>query len=548
MATKGQRVVGIDFGTSTTLVAERNGAGHTSVLPIGETTPWLPSVVGIDEDGQLCVGERAQRLPLERSVSSVKSRLTERTHEVETQAGTIAVADAIAAILSEVIARAESVQPGMFDDAEIYLGCPALWTGDERKLLVDIAASLGLDVDVGQVIDEPVAAGLSWLQERWMTSGRRPNGKAVVFDAGGGTLDVAYLNVVGTEQPEMTVLSAEGVAESGDLLDQSIARDLLSQLSDSADDPFIERLLSERARELKEALSFELSRQVALGGNTDTILRYERDQLEAVFDPQLARAMRLVESAVRGSLLRLLQPLDPARIRAEPWAGLAHDVGHVALVGGLSLVPAVRTRIQQLLPAAEIDSVTAPQESVVRGLANGDQLAQLNLPRPPIDFCVAFEGLARQPSDSWLAENRVVYRAFTPLYSRQQLALGESPLSFSADIPIPPGNHNEFTISITCEVPDRRRTPLRISFYDPENDSISVDDAIRLRHQGSRRARLNLYSSGDIVVSSSHQSHRARIATWPRIRGRFHDWDAEIKLEKPGLMKASATYDNWRYK
>ena len=66
--------VGLDFGTSTTLVGSTRG-----VVPIGNegTFPWMPSLVGFADDGAVVMGERAQTLPDGQLVRSIKRTITE---------------------------------------------------------------------------------------------------------------------------------------------------------------------------------------------------------------------------------------------------------------------------------------------------------------------------------------------------------------------------------------------------------------------------------------------------------------------------------------
>jgi actin-like ATPase involved in cell morphogenesis len=523
-----QRVVGIDFGTSTTLIAHRTSEGQVSVINLGSTTRWLPSVVGLAESGELVVGEDALALPIDRIVTSIKSRLTAGETEVMTPYGPIDVVEAITALLREAKNRAEAEVPQLFKGAEVYFGCPALWTGTERRRLADIAASLGLKVDIGQIIDEPVAAGLSWLDEMWLRGASRPSGKAVIFDAGGGTLDVAYLDVAGSDKPEMTVLSAEGSPESGDRLDESIANDLRLQVSEKMADA-IERLLKVRSREFKEVLSTEVSRVAPLGGGYKTVLTYGRKDLEGAFAGQLQRAKRLVDSTIRGSLLRVAQPLSPSEIRGETWESIASEVKYGVLVGGLSYVPSVADEITRMFPKAEVLRVSAPQESVARGLAEGDRLAQLNLPRPPVDICVAFEGLSREPSPEWLEENRVIYRAFTPLYMSDQVARGESPLGKSIQIPLPPGETGSYRILLSCQFPDRKRQPVLLRIHKSKSKSEETT-AVSGVHDGQRPAWIKLYTNGDLVFVTSKTKSMFRVDKWPNLRGLRHDYQREIDL------------------
>ena len=64
--------VGLDFGTSTTLVA----AGH-GVVPIGSLDPWMPSLVGFADDGSIVVGEDADHAAVESVARSVKRTITQ---------------------------------------------------------------------------------------------------------------------------------------------------------------------------------------------------------------------------------------------------------------------------------------------------------------------------------------------------------------------------------------------------------------------------------------------------------------------------------------
>ena len=61
-----KRTVGIDFGTSTTLISSRDDGVPAKVLSLGELNPWIPSIVGLDESGKLLVGEDALKLAPER--------------------------------------------------------------------------------------------------------------------------------------------------------------------------------------------------------------------------------------------------------------------------------------------------------------------------------------------------------------------------------------------------------------------------------------------------------------------------------------------------
>lgn len=539
MTTQRSRTVGIDFGTSTTLVADRPREGVPRLLPIGHVTPWMPSVVGVDDAGQLIAGEEAAQLQPSRIVNSIKSALTTGRGSVTTAVGEVDVRDGIKTILDTALARALAVEPALFDDADVFLGCPALWTGTERRMLVDVAHECGLDVDIANVIDEPVAAGLHWVNTEWLSGRDRPAGHSLIFDAGGGTLDIAYLNVGGTDTPSMTVLSAEGRAESGDELDRSIVAYLRPTLRHRDGDPTFEALLQRAARGLKEQLSSATHARLPVGAPFPDVVELEREVLEDVFDGQLRRASRLVSSSVRGGLLRIDQPLDPATIRQFPWYELADRVRHVALVGGMSQVPAVSRELSRLFPNSAVSVVERPQESVVRGLVYGDRLEELNLPRPPIDFVAEF------PDGS----TSIVYNAYSPLYTHSDLMQGISPLGRTCPITIPAGSAAAQRFTLKCVMPDRARTPLKMTFRDPKGIVTGVSEGIELDGLGPTGATLKLYTNGEFVVNTLRRSVRARVTRWPRLRGPGHNFDHEIQLTvRPPRTRfeMNTPIDHWR--
>lgn len=539
--------VGVDFGTSTTLVATRRGDGLPTTVPIGQATPWLPSIAALDDSGRLVFGEAALDQPLYRQIRSVKSSFTDGVDTLPVDGSSVDVADVIRGLLREALGRARSAVGGISSDARFFLGCPALWTGRERRLLADVASEVGIDIDIADIIDEPVAAGLFAVNSALLRSGRPLIGKTVVFDAGGGTLDVAFLNAAGGERPDFTVMSAEGVHESGDAVDEVVTKDLLPQIQGLPDHDLALRLLRRRATEIKEALSTDVKREAALGAPFETVLNYRRTALETVFHPQLARAMKLVESAVRGAELRSVQVLSPVEIRELPWSELARVIEHVVLVGGLSQMPIVRSALQERFTNARVEVLPQPQESVVLGLAMGDELDRLNLPRPPVDFIINYpqDLIERLHLQRWAAEHQYLYRAFTPLYSPYQVLRGESHLGHAVTIPIPPGASGIVECVITAKAPDRSRTPLVFKF--PGRGELATGLVVRL--EPHYQSRFKLYANGDLVVNSARRHIKCRIGSWPRLRGQRHNYQREIELESLDTKGTGSLlgFDDWRF-
>jgi molecular chaperone DnaK (HSP70) len=419
---------GVDFGTATTLVSSHPDA----VLPLGQVTNWLPSLVHVDGSA-LRVGEAAESVSPDLVLRSVKRAITDRTETftIDGPGGPVEVRadDAIAAVLAEAVARARRAGLVLTGSAPVRLGCPAMWDGGQRRRLLDIARRVGLPAAEAALIDEPVAAGVAWLTYRYLAHGERPTGRLLVFDMGGGTLDVAVLSVVGGPRPEIAVQACLGVSMAGDALDAAIARDLVLELArhevDISHDvrPDLAWALLERAaREAKVRLTHVEEHPVVLPPQLryPHVLRYRREQLEAAFDSQLDGAENLVISALRAARLAD-EPATATQLRALSRAELAAGVDFVLLVGGMSRIPYLARRLTAFFPHATVcdDAGVAPEEAVVAGLCDPAGYDRIRLHRPGFDF-VLDTSFGRAG----------LYEAYTPLYEPWQVYSGLSALGY----------------------------------------------------------------------------------------------------------------------
>jgi molecular chaperone DnaK (HSP70) len=420
--------VGLDFGTTTTMVALADG-----LLPIGELTQWMPSLVGYSDDGNVVVGESASHLELTQVALSIKRSITDRRDFVRVDLPTgirdVRADDLIVHVLAEAARRGSAKGAPMTDQTALRLGCPAMWDGRQRRRLLAAAQSAGLPVALDALVDEPVAAGIAWLAGRSESDGVPV--RALVFDMGGGTLDMALLDVRGISHYAVSVLAAVGVAEAGDSLDEAIAADLDFLLAKAGVDvdalPRVDlarELLLRAARDVKERLSTEDEEPVVLDpavfGRQE--IWYRRDQLNAIFEPQLDRAEHYVAATLR--IARLSQDAhgSAAEIARLPIKTLAESVNVVVLSGGMSRVPYVGQRMTDLFPRAVVELASdAPEDAVAAGLANAGRCGRVNMYRPAFDILVEW-GHAN--------ECRTVYEAFTPLVEPWQIARGGSDLRF----------------------------------------------------------------------------------------------------------------------
>lgn len=371
MTTHGQqRRVGIDFGTSTTLVADRDPGGAPSCIALGRVgADWIPTLVGLDEENRFLVGDDALGLPAAQVISSVKAAVTEGRQWIEVRDATgklhaVSADEVITWLLSQVRARLVGFEPSFFDDSLVNMACPAAWRTDQRERLVNASVKAGIDISLDRIHDEPVAAGTAFLQHHTYAETPIADGWIVVVDAGGGTLDLAVLEC---SSGELTTLVTDGNALAGDAIDTLIAAELAIQAPAPARwiDPHSadtrEALLRRSARELKEILTTSNFAERPLFGSP-TVLTLERAQFETMLGPLLSDLADVVERSVR----KASEADDSA-----DWAEVAERVVAVQLAGGTTRVPAVHAQLETLFPHATVgpDPMLRQHEAaVVAGL------------------------------------------------------------------------------------------------------------------------------------------------------------------------------------
>jgi molecular chaperone DnaK (HSP70) len=393
-------VVCLDFGTTKTLVASGD-----HVLPLGRLDRWMPSLVGLDHTGAVLLGEEAELADPELRIRSIKRAITKRWNDIRDSAVAAvrqtSAEELIVALLDRVAERAEAQGVDLRRPRTLAVGCPSVWDSGQRRRFVRLLNAAGIPASLADLVDEPVAAGIAWLERQSLT-GVTPL-RLLVFDMGGGTLDIAVIDVLGSGEDDIHLLAAVGRAEAGDTLDEAIADDLARDLGLADDDPDLDDpggfvdpdlddpggfvdpdlvdpnarrrrdLLLDAARRLKVALTTEEEAVAPLARDLFapiTEVWYQRPRLQAVFAPQMDRAIELVHVALRIAHLSTGTPDTPPDPPPPPEQLLA-GVDVVLLAGGMSRVPYVTHRLRQLFGPRPTITVACdpPEEAVVRGLA-----------------------------------------------------------------------------------------------------------------------------------------------------------------------------------
>jgi molecular chaperone DnaK len=351
--------IGIDLGTSNSTLAVFDGEAVT-VVPnsLGETL--TPSVVRVDGRGNVSVGRKAQRF-LETDPASVCAEFKRLMGTAEARAwggaGKPMLPEELSAqVLSSLLGDARDSLG--FPPRAAVISTPALFELPQNHATVKAGQLAGLQEVV--LIQEPIAAAIAagWRQEG--------EGTWLVFDLGGGTLDVSLLE---TKDGRLRVVDHAGDNFLGGKdLDHAVVDWALQEIHRGFSVPDLrrdnpksagcfaklkaacEQARVELSRATRAALVLPALCEDANGNPVDLDLVLTRTELESCIDPLLARA----EYLVRGLL---------AQNQRGPG-----DVVRIVFVGGPTCTPALRTRIGGIFGGRIAEGID-PMTIVARGAA-----------------------------------------------------------------------------------------------------------------------------------------------------------------------------------
>jgi molecular chaperone HscA len=372
-----QRVAGIDLGTTFSLVA-RVREGTPQVLPDGEGTAALASIVYYGADGKIQVGAAARKYAFtqpERTIASVKRFMGRsqseavRLEDVSSYrfsggpedsvvhfqvdpARKVTPIEVSSEILKSLKTRAEKALGGPLEGVVITV--PAYFDDAQRQATKDAAHIAGLSVL--RLLNEPTAAALAYGLDR------RPDGVFAVFDLGGGTFDASILRLDGGT---FQVLATGGDSRlGGDDFDRDLAQHFLRAVgleSGQLKEAQVAELL-ESARSSKEELTGKPEVTMSALGHRITVTR---DQLNQVVQATLARTSGPVRRVLRDC------EIDAA------------ELDGVLLVGGATRMPAVVDHVRSIFkqePLRDLD----PDQVVALGAAVQADLLSGNASRKDI--------------------------------------------------------------------------------------------------------------------------------------------------------------------
>ncbi len=351
------KIIGIDLGTSNSAAAVLEG-GRPVIIPSAEGTTVgggkaFPSYVAFTKDGQLIVGEPARRQAISNSegtVTAFKRKMgTDYKYRLH---GKEYTPQQLSAFLLQKIKRdAESFLGDKVEKAVITV--PAYFNDNQRQATKDAGKIAGLDVV--RIINEPTAASLAYGLDK---AGKTQ--KILVFDLGGGTLDVTVMDF---GEGVFEVLSTSGDTQLGGTdMDNAITDWIAGEFrKESGIDVRRDKMAIQRIRDAAEKAKIELSStletQINLPflsatqeGPKHLALTLNRAKLEELLRPIVDRCRAPVEQAIKDAKLEKSQ------------------IDRIVLVGGPTRMPMVQKFLETEV-GRPIEHGVDPMECVAMGAA-----------------------------------------------------------------------------------------------------------------------------------------------------------------------------------
>ncbi|MCR4912123.1 MAG: molecular chaperone DnaK [Bacilli bacterium] len=345
-------ILGIDLGTTNSVVSYLQADGTVKVIPSPEGTMTTPSIVCFKANGEEIVGNAAKRQAVTNpdTVSSIKRKMgtSEKVH-INCINKDFTPQEISAKILAYMKKYAEANIGQKVEKAVITV--PAYFNDAQRQATKDAGQIAGLDVV--RIINEPTAAALAYGLESEKSE------KILVFDLGGGTFDVSILDI---GDGTFEVVSTAGDNRlGGDDWDQVVADYIKAQIKIETGVDISDKGSLQRIKEAAEKAKIELS------SSLETVISLPFISMTANgpvnFEHTLTRAK--FQDITRHLLKRCEEPVR----RALSDAGMkASELDQVLLIGGSIRMPAVQELVKQLAGKTPNLSVN-PDEAVSIGAA-----------------------------------------------------------------------------------------------------------------------------------------------------------------------------------
>ncbi|MDB5014647.1 MAG: hscA [Daejeonella sp.] len=361
---KEEIIVGIDLGTTNSLVAFINPDGNPQVINDTGKGVLVPSIVHFQKDGGVIVGNEAKEYLItdhENTIFSVKRLLGRSYHDIENQKGLFSYKiiddnteslvkikvgdkfytpiDLSAMILKELKDRAEHALKTTVNRAVITV--PAYFNDSQRQATRDAGKLAGLDVL--RIVNEPTAASLAY------GIGLNPDEEKTiaVYDLGGGTFDVSILKI---QNGIFEVLSTNGdTFLGGDDFDRAIVNYWIEQnkLVETELTPEVQQALRLKAEEAKKALT---TQNIYNDFVNEIPCAITKITFQDLILPKVLQTIQCCKNALQDAGLTI------------------NDIQEVVMVGGSTRTPLVKQQVAEFFQKAVHDQIN-PDEVVALGAA-----------------------------------------------------------------------------------------------------------------------------------------------------------------------------------
>ena len=373
------KIIGIDLGTSNSAASVMMG-GRPTLIPSAEGTTVagkaFPSVVAFTSDGQMLVGEPARRQAVKNpdgTIFTVKRKMG-TDHKFNVFDKQYSPQQISSFILQKIKKDAESFLNDKVDKAVITV--PAYFDDNQRQATKDAGEIAGLEVV--RIINEPTAASLSYGLDK-----SDQEMKIMVFDFGGGTLDVTILEF-GNGLFEVKSTSGDtqlGGTDMDNILADYVVKEFESEtgLNLHQDNMAMTRI-REAVEKAKIELSTTLSTEINLpfisadsSGPKHLVKSFTRSKLEELVRPLLERCKNPITQSIQDAKLT------------------SNDIEKIILVGGPTRMPIVSKVIQEILnkePERGVDPMECVSlgASIQAGVIAGDVTDVLLLDVTPLSL------------------------------------------------------------------------------------------------------------------------------------------------------------------
>ena len=351
-----EKIIGIDLGTSNSAAAVIQG-GKPTLIPAAEGTTVagkaFPSIVAFSKDGDLLVGEPARRQAVtnpDNTIREAKRKMgTEFTYKIQDKEYK---PQQISAFIIQKIKRdAEAFTGDSISKAVITV--PAYFNDNQRQATKDAGTIAGLEVV--RIINEPTAASLAFGLDK-----NKQDMKILVFDFGGGTLDVTIMEMGGGV---FEVMSTSGDTQlGGSDMDKAIIDYVADEFRkkegiDLSNDSTAMTRIKEGGEKAKIELSTVMETEINLpfiaqdsSGAKNLEVKLTRAKLDDLVNPIVQRCKSSIEKAI-----------EDAKISKT-------DITKIVLVGGPTRMPIVRKFVSETVEQ-EAESGVDPMEAVAFGAA-----------------------------------------------------------------------------------------------------------------------------------------------------------------------------------